>query len=365
MQSLILSAKDLATLVRRVGLDTLFDDVVSALHDACSSFTPERYTVAVREGFYYREPEVGLLEWMPTLEAGRSATLKVVSYHPHNAQSHGLPTILSTLLAFDPRSGHLCGLVDGTFATALRTAAASVVASRILAPPDARSIGFIGCGAQALAHLHGLRRSFDLDTVYLFDTEPTTSASFAARARGLGLDGLSFVPVSAAQVLAAADILVTATSVAIDAEPVVSDGVHRGSLHINAVGSDFPGKCELPLSLLKRALVCPDVVEQAQKEGECQRLTNAEIGPDLVQLVQSADRYRDARSRLTVFDSTGWGLEDHVTLKILLAYAGELGIGTPTTIETSAADPRNPYCFVHDANAAIIPDARLRAIDAG
>ncbi|OAD19409.1 Ornithine cyclodeaminase/mu-crystallin [Candidatus Thiomargarita nelsonii] len=63
-------------------------------------------------------------------------TLKMVGYHPFNPQKNHLPTILSTIATYDTCTGHLLGLADATFLTALRTGAASAVASQILASPQ-------------------------------------------------------------------------------------------------------------------------------------------------------------------------------------------------------------------------------------
>ena len=67
--------------------------------------------------------------------------VKLVGYNPANVEGVGLPTILSTISLYDVNTGHLRALCDGTFPTALRTGAASAVASRLLAHPDSRVLG--------------------------------------------------------------------------------------------------------------------------------------------------------------------------------------------------------------------------------
>ncbi|NDJ60670.1 MAG: ornithine cyclodeaminase family protein, partial [Chloroflexi bacterium] len=117
-------------------------------------------------------------------------------------------------------------------------------------------------------------------------------------------------------------------------------------LHINAVGSDFPGKFEIPVALLERAFVSPDFPLQALAEGECQQLSREQVGPPLFELVRHPEAHHPVREQLSVFDSTGWALEDQVSLEMMLNYARELGVGTEIEIESAFADPLNPYGFL-------------------
>ncbi len=345
MKTLILSVQDVAEIVQKVGVDTLMDAVIEGVHQASASYSEQLHDVPVRAGFDYDTPARGLVEWMPIMASGRQVTMKMVGYHPQNPTDLGLPTILSAILSFDTRSGHLNSLIDGTFATALRTGAASAVASRILAHPQSRIVGLIGAGAQAVTQLHALSRVFPITDVYVYDPDASALESLAMRLLRAGLRDIRIHRTPAQEVASNADILCTATSVPIGDGPVFADNALKPHLHVNAVGADFPGKVEVPQSLLKRALVCADFVEQAIKEGECQQLTRGEIGPDLAQLARAPHEYDPWRSGCTVFDSTGWALEDEIVADILLAKANALGIGSHMMIENQPADPKDPYDF--------------------
>ena len=131
-------------------------------------------------------------------------------------------------------------------------------------------------------------------------------------------------------------------------------------MHINAVGSDFPGKVELPLALLRRSLVVPDVLEQAVKEGECQQLTRAEIGPGLAEIIAEPGRYAAARESLTVFDSTGWALGDQVAMQLLLDRANALGVGVVMNLEDIGEDPLDPYHLGRDRASRETADESTR-----
>ena len=345
MNTTILSVEDVRTVIHHVGLDALMDETIDGIVDACREFDDGKFEVPVRQGFDYTVPDAGLLEWMPAMRVGGHAMLKVVGYHPTNPGKRELPTILSVAMTFDTESGHLIGLLDGTFPTAIRTGAASAVASRVLASKDSKILGLIGAGSQAVAQLHAISRVFDLEEVLVFDTDAETSRSFSQRAAFMDKTGIAISPCAIVELVSRSDIICTSTSVDIGGGPVFDDSGLKPWVHINAVGSDFPGKTEVPLSVLRRSLVCPDFTGQAVKEGECQQLSGSEIGPDLVKIVNNVEAYLRFRDKPTVFDSTGWAMEDHVVIDILLHHARELGCGSAVSIESISADPRNPYKF--------------------
>lgn len=346
MSTLLLSCADLRQIVRRAGVDEIMDRLIERLADALMSYDPERTEIPMRAGFHYEKPFAGLIEWMPLLEKQRSMLMKVVGYHPESPGNQRLPTILSNLGKYDPSNGRLVALVDGTFLTAMRTGAASAVASRILAHPDSSRVGLIGCGAQSVTQLHALTRVFGVREVQIHDIDPAAEASFPARVRSFLDPAVAIHAMAPAEMVSDVDILCVATSVAIGAGPVFEFGQTRPWLHVNAVGSDFPGKIEVPKSLLLAAYVCPDALDQARREGECQQLLLDQIGHDLVAITQRSADFVGKRTGLTVFDSTGWALEDQVAMDLLLEYARKFGIGSQVQIEQISNDPRDPYEFL-------------------
>ena len=347
LQTRVLSVEEIRQIVVHVGLDALMDEMIARLTAAFEQFDPAETMVPVRTGFSYQQPHVGLVEWMPLFQKSHQIVVKAVGYHPQNPGLYDLPTVISTISAYDPVSGHLSALMDGTFLTALRTGAASAIASRCLAKSDSRVLGLIGAGAQAITQLHALSRCFDLEKVLVFDSDPAVGRSFAERIACLQLGSLDIRQADVTDIIAAADILCTATSVEVGRGPVFADQVRQPWLHINAVGADFPGKFEIPLSLLERSFVCPDFREQALQEGECQRLKNPEkIGPELFEVVQQTTQYLPYQQQLTLFDSTGFALEDQIAMNMLLDYATELQVGTWVSLESASVEVRNPYSFV-------------------
>lgn len=355
--TLILSADDLRVLVARVGLSTLMDELIERLVVAFADFDDATSQVPARAGFHYSVPEPGLLEWMPVMMAD-TITIKLVGYHPRNPVSRGLPTILGTIGSWDQRTGHLQALVDGSLVTAWRTGAASAVATQYLATEEGGVLGLIGAGAQAVTQAHAISRVRQLSRIVVCDPRPDVAQTFPARVAFLGVPVDVVAPDERSRVVAESDILCTCTSVGIGQGPVFADEGLKPWVHINAVGSDFQGKVEVPVTVLRRALVVPDTLEQCRKEGECQQLAPAEIGPRLASVVKHPERYADARSGITVFDSTGWAVEDQVALGLLVEYARRLELGRDVAIEVVSADPYDPY---HGMVTSPDDAARVRA----
>lgn len=349
MRTLILDSISVRQIIHQIGLNPLMDELIDRLKNALANFDPQQFSIPARDGFDYVQPYPGLLEWMP-LHTENQITIKTVGYHPSNPMAYGCSTILSNICCYDSRSGHLIAVMDGTFLTALRTGAASAIASSVLARPDSNTLSVVGCGAQAVTQIHAISRLFQLESVLGYDVDPAAMASLQDRCSGF-LDDPGIVrTASLEEATAAADILCTCTSVDIGKGPVLPKDIEAQShLHINAVGSDFPGKTEVPLAHLKRVLVCPDYREQAVREGECQQLKSEEIGPNLTEILSCPENYRQYKESHTVFDSTGWAIEDHTAANMLIELARQLNVGQEIPLESNSNDPRDPYAFAESA----------------
>ncbi|TBN04425.1 ornithine cyclodeaminase family protein [Hyunsoonleella flava] len=348
--TLLLSATDVNSIMNDYGKNRLMDDLIFRLINEFKNFNPEETTIPIRSGFNYTNDNPGLVEWMPVYKKGEEVVIKVVGYHPKNPANFNLPTILSTISSYDTKTGHLKGLADGVLLTALRTGAASAVATKYLAHPKSETLGLVGCGAQCITQLHAISRLFPIKKVLIFDTDVECMDSFSKRIEILDLN-IEVVSSNIQSILQESDIVCTATSIDVGEGPLFDKYDVKEHLHINAIGSDFPGKIELPLSLLRNSFVCPDFTMQAKIEGECQQLSDDEIGSDLVGIIQNYDAFKEQRNSLTVFDSTGLALEDQVVMDLFMDLAKEFSIGIDISLENISKDVKNPYHFIkHKAN---------------
>ena len=343
-KTLVVSSQDVQKIVEHVGINALMDSLIANLEASIMSYD-SRVKIPIRSGFHYERPNSGLIEWMPLYNEGENVLLKVVGYHPKNSENYDLPTIISTISTYDAKSGHLSAVMDGVLATALRTGAASAVASKIMAHSESSTLGLIGCGTQAITQIHALSRTFDLNRILIYDCDRSVMKSLESRGTALNLD-IEFVESSVEEVVGNSDILCTATSIEVGGGPLFENFPTKAFLHVNAIGSDFPGKVEIPPDFLDKAFICPDFTEQALLEGECQQVERARIVCDLVELVQQAETFDYVKEQRSVFDSTGWALEDSVVMELFLKYTAELGLGQEIEIETMSGDVKNPYHFL-------------------
>lgn len=344
-KTLILSGDDVSAIVEKFGFNQLMDALIDRMTHTIKNFDSSKIEIPIRSGFNYKSENPGLVEWMPVHQKGEEVVIKVVGYHPKNPENFNLPTILSSISSYDTSTGHLKGIADGVLLTALRTGAASAVASTYLAKPDSTILGLIGCGAQAVTQLHALSRVFQLNKVMIYDIDRRTMNSYAERISMLDLD-LTIEFSSIEEIIENSDIVCTETSIEVGTGPLFDHTTNKAHLHINAVGSDFPGKTELPLAILRKSYVCPDFLEQAKIEGECQQLDDSEIGSDWVEIAQEPDAFVNIQNEMSVFDSTGWALEDQVVMDLFLDIAIEHGIGLEIAIENVSEDAKNPYHFL-------------------
>ncbi|MEV3985321.1 ornithine cyclodeaminase family protein [Nonomuraea sp. NPDC049758] len=337
------------------GRDHVMDLLTRRLAEAFAGMSAAPGETPPRAGFVRCAQDSGVLEWMPHREAGNAVTIKTVAYSPANPASYGLPTILGAVCRFDDVTGRFLALCDGVLLTALRTGAASAVATRLLARPGSTVLGLVGAGAQAVTQVHAISRVLPLRQVLVTDVDRLRAADLARRVAFTGLD----VRVAGiAAIEAAADVICTVTSVPVGAGPVLEGRRLKPYAHVNAVGSDLPGKTELPLDVLRAAAVFPDHLAQARHEGECQRLGADQIGPELAELCAAPELAEPYTGRLTVFDSTGFALEDHVALDVFLELAAACGVGSEVQIEHLPGDAVDPYAFSGNRMAAGVTGSR-------
>ncbi len=338
----IIGASDMARMVELVGRDRFMDLMIEALRERFDRFDPDEVQVRARDGFRYDKPDLGLIEWMPTHEVSGPVVVKMVGYHPTNPVQRRLPSVIATSAMWDTTSGHLVTLGDATLLTSVRTGAASAVATDLLAKPGPVRLGVVGLGAQAVTQIHAISRVRPIERIVALDINDDVAATLPERIAFIGVDVELVDSERAATIASEVDVLCTCTSVDIGAGPVIGDAEPRPWLHVNAVGADFPGKVELPLSLMEAAFVVPDIREQCRLEGECQQLPEASIGPELWELVGSPAS-ADAAGSVTVFDSTGWAVEDDAALRLAHDLAVRHDLGTDVILESISCDPYDPY----------------------
>jgi len=257
----------------------------------------------------YLQFERGDLRAMPAyIEALDAAGVKVVTVHPENPE-RGLPTVIATFVLVSPETGEPLAVMDATLLTDMRTGAAGAVASRYLARKDSRILGLIGAGRQARTQLMAIGEVFSIEKVLIASRGRRSALALAEFAGSMGIDAEVCEPAE----VCAADIVCTTTP---SRTPVLrAEWVHEG-MHINAIGADAPGKQELEAGILRRAKVVVDDVEQASHSGEINvplsrgEFSLRQVHATLGEVVAGKKPGRTSDDEVTVFDSTGLGIQD-------------------------------------------------------
>lgn len=257
---------------------------------------------------------------MPAYFAG-AAGLKWVNAHPRNPERHGLPTVRGMYILSDPDTANPLAVMDATWLTAARTGASAAVATKYLARPGARTVGFVGSGAQARTLLAALRVvSEDLEMVAA-DRQAEAAATLAQEAGGRA---------GTVEEAAGCDIVCTATP---STHPVVERAWIRPGTHINAMGADGHGKQELDPRILLDGHVVVDDIAQAEGSGEVNvplrdgLLHIDDLQVNLGEIVAGLKSGRTTDQEITIFDSTGLAIQDVALARVVYDAARAQGVG--------------------------------------
>jgi alanine dehydrogenase len=270
--------------------------------------------------------EPSLIGLMPAHRAGDSPlySLKTVCVFPDNPQ-RGLDAHQGTVTLFDGETGEVRALMNASAITAIRTAAVSAVATRLLAREDARELGVLGSGVQARSHLEALRLVRDFDRVRIYS--PT-----AVHAQALAGETGAEVAGSAEEAVRGADVVVTATS---SVEPVLERGWLKDGAHVNVVGGRPPEMRELDTATIVDSAFYVDRRESAENEAFDYRdaLESGAIGPghirgEIGEVLIGTAPGRQSPEELIVFRSLGLAVEDLAAAEYVVRRAREAGVGT-------------------------------------
>ena len=256
--------------------------------------------------------------------AGLTLGLKAGGYWPNNLEKRGLINHQSTVFLFDPDTGMVKAMVGGNLLTALRTAAASSVSIKHLAPRDAKVMGMIGAGHQATFQLRAALEQRNFEKVIGWNYHPEMLPNIEKVADEAGV---AFEPVEL-DGMAEADVIISITSAF---SPSLMDAHVSAGTHIACMGTDTKGKKEVEAALLARATVFTDEVAQSVSIGEAQHaIADGLINEsDIVQIgavINGAHPGRSSDEEITLFDGTGVGLQDLAVASSVVDLAIEQGI---------------------------------------
>jgi ornithine cyclodeaminase len=257
--------------------------------------------------------------------AGLVLGLKAGGYWPGNDKK-GLTNHQSTVFLFDPDTGRPSAMVGGNLLTALRTAAASAVSIRHLAPTGAKVLGMIGAGHQSAFQMRAAAAQRDFERVIGWNYHPEMLSRLEETAKELGLP---FEAVDLDRLGEEADVIISITS---SFDAILKDAQVKGGTHLACMGTDTKGKQEVEATLLMRARVFTDEIAQSVSIGEAQHavagagLTDADI-TEIGAVIEGMSPGRQSDNEVTLFDGTGVGLQDLAVAAKAVELAKERGVG--------------------------------------
>jgi len=280
----------------------------------------------------------GRASFMPAYVGGdmKALGIKVISAFQDNPTKHNLPFIQGTILLLDAKNGSLLAILDGGHVTAMRTAAASGVATKYMARQDVEQVGIFGAGIQGETHLLAMCEVSKISRALVFDVSKQKADAFSKKMKK-EVDVEISVANSEREVIKDSDIIVTVTT---SRQPVFKGEWLESGCHINGVGSHHgPGIREVDATTVKRSLVVVDSREACLKEaGDLIDpiaegvISQEHIYAELGEVVAGKKKGRMKDGDITFFKSVGLALEDVSTALRTYDLAQKRGVGKNVAI---------------------------------
>lgn len=280
----------------------------------------------------------GVTLFMPAyLAASDALGAKVVSVFPENP-ARGLPLIHALVLVIGAETGQPRAVMDGTYLTALRTGAASGVATDLLARPDARVVAIFGAGAQARTQLEAVCTVRSIEQVWVYDADAEVAVAYVEemKARGRPIPTSISVARSPSQAVHEADVVCTATT---SSRPVFDDADLKPGVHINGIGSYTPEMQEVPAATVARAKIVVDSRSASLAEAgdlilpiEKGLISEESIHAEIGEVAAGKSPGRQTNDEVTFFKSVGVAVQDVAVAALILRRAIELNLGVEVAI---------------------------------
>lgn len=257
--------------------------------------------------------KTGLLGMMPGYaEEPGVMGIKVISVF-HSNRDAGYPSHQGVVVLFDSTHGQPLMIFDATEITAIRTAAASALATRLLSRENSERLAIIGSGEQAQRHIESILLIRRIKQINIWSRNERNAEELAQK-----LSPQYDIPITisknAEQAVTGADIVCTVTS---SSNPLVSGDWIADGTHINAVGSSTPGARELDTAAIQKSKLFTDFYESIfheagdflipKKEGV---IHDDHVKAELGEVLTGAKKGRENEAEITVFKSLGIAAED-------------------------------------------------------
>lgn len=247
---------------------------------------------------------------------------KIFSFFPEN-RKRGMPTITATIILNEPENGIPFAIMDGTWITALRTAATTAVAAKYLAKQNSEVIGLFGAGVQGKTHLMALNEIFKLKSVRIADISRDYQVKFAEE-MGEKL-GLNITPVdNNEKAVRGADIVITATT---GNTPIVKKEWLEQGMFIAKVGSYQEIDFDILKAVDKLVVDYWEYVSHRVPEIIKTNMKREDVYAEIADIVSGKKKGRESNIEKILFISIGMGVEDASVALLAYKRAKNLGFG--------------------------------------
>jgi len=308
---LVLTRDEVAALL---DLDAVVDALAEAFVDLSAGRASMPQRVAALSGH-------GMLGVMPAyLPSANVLEAKLVTLFEGNAGTE-LPTHQAAIAVFDPESGSITALMDGTYITATRTAAGSALSTRELAREDARVLAICGTGVQARTHALAVPRVRPIEEIRIAGRDRAKANELAAKVGGTAFDSFE-------EAVHGADVVCATTH---SPEPVVRREWIAHGTHVTSVGVNPDGR-ELDERLVADARVVVESRDAAFAAYPAGANDLSGISPEAVaeigEVLSGAEPGRTSADQITLWKSVGVAVMDAAAVALVLRAAAETGAGT-------------------------------------
>ncbi len=281
-------------------------------------------------------PPEGVALYMPAYLKNMDAmACKVVSVYNDNPSKFKIPRTIGKIILQDPHSGNILAIMDGGYIAAVRTGAASAVATRLLARQrDEQTVGIFGAGIQGKTQLWGMSEVVNISKAFIYDVSQEAAEKYATN-----MSEMLNIQVEVAikpNMLTECDIICTATS---SKKPLFDGYKIKPGTHINGIGSHSPTTRELDTTVVKRSKFVGDTKEVCFKEAgdilipiQEGAIGSEHFYAELGQIITGKKAGRVDDEEITIFKANGLAIQDVATAKLVYDLALEKGIGTRVDI---------------------------------
>ncbi|SHJ20462.1 ornithine cyclodeaminase family protein [Lutispora thermophila] len=321
------------------------ETLLLSLKDVRQALSMKEVISAIEEGYiaYYREkvqqPDIVSIE-IPRNngetdikscynELNEIISVKVASGFYNNGKINHLPSMIGTILLYGGRTGAPLCIMDGSLITGIRTGAAGAISSKLLARKDSKTVAVFGAGGQARMQIYALCEVMNIEEVRVYSNNKEELPKYKQ-----DIEENTKVKVilcdTVEKAMEGADIAISTTP---SKKYYIDKSCVRTGMHIVAVGADMPGKNEWEPEVFRGAKIVNDSIAQCISRGETRNaiiagvIKESDIYGEIGQLLAGEKPLRENDDEITIFDTTGMGIQDNVTAVMVYELAKRKGLG--------------------------------------